>query len=68
MIKINLNMCKYIPMVMYSAICFVKFIFNENSKIPKYKLLMLYILLMHVIEYYFYLNWYIVIEVWNISY
>jgi len=56
MIKINLNMCKYIPMVMYSAICFVKFIFNENSKIPKYKLLMLYILLMHVIEYYFYLN------------
>jgi hypothetical protein len=44
-------------MVMYSAIFFVKFIFNENSKIPKYKLLTLYILLMHVIEYYFYLNW-----------
>jgi hypothetical protein len=24
-------------MVMYNAIFFVKFIFNENSKIPKYK-------------------------------
>jgi len=30
-------------MVMYSAIFFVKFIFNENLKIPKDKLLMLYI-------------------------
>jgi hypothetical protein len=43
-------------MVMYNANFFVKFIFNENSKIPKYKLLMLYILLVHVIEYYFYVN------------
>jgi len=29
---------------------------------------MLYILLMHVIEYYLYVNWNIVIEVWNVSY
>jgi hypothetical protein len=29
---------------------------------------MLSILLMHVIEYYFYVNWNIVIEIWNISY
>jgi hypothetical protein len=43
-------------MFMYSAIFFVKFIFNENFKIPKDKLLTLYILLMHVIEYYFYVN------------
>jgi hypothetical protein len=31
-------------------------------------LLTLYILLMHVIEYYFYVNWNILIEIWNISY
>jgi hypothetical protein len=35
---------------MYNAIFFVKFIFNEIFLIPKYKLLMLYILLVHVIE------------------
>jgi hypothetical protein len=29
---------------------------------------MLYILLMHVIEYYFYVNWNIVIEIRNINY
>jgi hypothetical protein len=43
-------------MVMYSAKFFVKFNFNENLKIPKDKLLTVYILLMHVIEYYFYVN------------
>jgi len=31
----------------------MKFIFNENFKIPKKILLTFYILLMHVIEYYF---------------
>jgi len=41
-------------MVMYNANFFINFISNENFKIPKYKLL--YILLMHVIEYYFYVN------------
>jgi hypothetical protein len=35
---------------MYSAIFFMNFIFNENLKFPKDKLLTLYILLMHVIE------------------
>jgi len=43
-------------MVMYNVIFFVNFIFNENLKIPKDNLLMLYILFMHVIEYYFYVN------------
>jgi len=43
-------------MVMYSVMFFVKFIFSEIFKIPKDKFLMLYILLMHVIEYYFYVN------------
>jgi hypothetical protein len=55
-------------MVMYNAIFFVKFIFNENFKISNDKLLMLYILLMHIIEYYFYVNWNILIQVWNINY
>ncbi len=41
-------------MVMYSVMFFVKFIFSENLKFPKDKFLMLYILLMHLIEYYFY--------------
>jgi len=41
---------------MYSAIFFVNFIFYENLKTSKDKLLMLYILLMHVFEYYFYVN------------
>ncbi len=41
---------------MYSAIPFVNFYLIENLKIPKDRLLMLYILLMHVIEYYFYVN------------
>jgi len=40
-------------MVMYSVIFFVNFIFNDNFFNPKNKLLTLYILLMHVIEYYF---------------
>jgi hypothetical protein len=53
---------------MYSVMFFVKFIFSENLKFPKDKFLMLYILLMHLIEYYFYVIWNIVIEVWNISY
>jgi hypothetical protein len=43
-------------MVMYDANFFVNFIFNENFNFSKYKLLMLYIILMHVIEYYFYVN------------
>ncbi len=43
-------------MVMYSLVFFAKFIFNENFKIPKDKLLTLYILLMHVIECYFFVN------------
>jgi len=43
-------------MVMYNAIFFVKFIFDKNLKIPKDKLLTLYILSIHVNEYYFYLN------------
>jgi hypothetical protein len=47
---------------------FSKSFCNENLKIPKDKLLMLYILLMHVIEYYFYVNWKFVIEVWSINY
>jgi len=56
-------------MVMYSAFFFLKnLIFNENFKIPKDKLLVLYILIMHVTKYYFYVNWNIVIEVWNINY
>jgi hypothetical protein len=46
----------------------MNFIFNENLKIPKDKLLTLYILLIHVIEYYFYVNWNILIGIWNISY
>jgi hypothetical protein len=58
----------YKPMVIYNAIFSIKFIFNELNCFPKYKLFTLYILLMHVIEYYFYVNWNIVIEVWNISY
>jgi hypothetical protein len=43
-------------MVMYSVIFFVNFIFNENLKFPKDNLLTLYILLVYVIEYYFYVN------------
>jgi hypothetical protein len=39
-------------MVMYNEIFFMKFVSNENLKFPKDKLLALYILLMHVIEYY----------------
>jgi len=38
---------------MYNAICFDELIFNSNLKIQKDKLLTFYILLMHVIEYYF---------------
>jgi hypothetical protein len=55
-------------MVMYNECFFVKFVFNGNKKTPKDKLLTLYILLMHVIEYYFYVNWNILIEVWNINF
>jgi hypothetical protein len=43
-------------MIMYNAIFFVKFIFNENFKNSQKKLLTLYILLMHLFEYYFYVN------------
>jgi len=42
--------------------------FKWELKFLKYKLLTLYILLMQVIEYYFYVNWNILIEVWNINY
>jgi len=52
---LNLNYI-YKPMLMYNGFFFMNFIFNENLKIPKDKLLTLYILLMHVIEYYFYVN------------
>jgi hypothetical protein len=45
MIKIDCN-----------AIFFVNFIFNENQNFPKEKLLTLYILLVHLIEYYLYVN------------
>jgi len=41
-------------MVMHNANFFINFISNENLKFPKSKLL--YILLMHVIEYYLYVN------------
>ncbi len=58
----------YKPMVIYNAIVFVKFIFNELKEFPKDKLLMLYILLMHITKYYVYVNWNILIEVWNIRY
>ncbi len=64
---VRLKLYIYKPMVMYNA-SFVKTNWNDNLKIPKDKLLTLYILLMHLIEYYFYVNWNIVIEVWNISY
>ncbi len=40
-------------MFMYSVIFFMNFIFNEKLKTPKYKLLTLYISLIHVMEYYF---------------
>jgi hypothetical protein len=43
-------------MVMYNEIFFCKFYFNDNLKIPKDKILTLYILLMHVVECYFYVN------------
>jgi hypothetical protein len=43
-------------MVIYNAIVFVKFIFNELKEFPKDKLLMLYILLMHITKYYVYVN------------
>jgi hypothetical protein len=49
-------------MVMYSVIFLMNFNFNENFKIPKGKLLTLYILLMHVFEYYFYVNSNVLIE------
>jgi hypothetical protein len=35
---------------------FLYFFFSEHSKIPKDKLLTLYISFIHVIEYYFYVN------------
>jgi hypothetical protein len=55
-------------MLVYSAIFFMNLILNENLKNPKDKLLTLYILLLHVIEYYFYVDWNILIEIWNTSY
>jgi len=54
-------------MVMYSANFFLIFLMRIK-KFQNISILTLYILLMHVIEYYFYVNWNIVIEVWNISY
>jgi hypothetical protein len=43
----------------------MNYIFDENLNIPKNKLLTLYILLMHVIEYYFYVNWNLVYNISN---
>jgi hypothetical protein len=41
---------------MYIAIFLIFFLIKENLKIPKDKLLKIYILLVHVIEYYFDVN------------
>jgi hypothetical protein len=38
------------------AIVFNEIYFDDDLKFPKYKLLTLYIVLMHVIEYYLYVN------------
>jgi hypothetical protein len=47
----------YINPWLYIVHFLKNFIFNEKSKFPKFQKNKLYILLMHVIEYYFCVNW-----------